>query len=62
MGIQGQLPNINIITHGGGKTGADADNQPNIYKIVPKDDRYDPVKQKLFLKNEIEIFKSLPTP
>jgi hypothetical protein len=61
-GIEGQLPKINIITHGGAKTGADADNQPKIQKVVPKDDRYDPVKQKLFLKNAIEIFKSIPTP
>jgi hypothetical protein len=30
--IKGQLPNINIITQGGAKTGADADNLPKIQK------------------------------
>jgi hypothetical protein len=60
--LKGQLPKINIVTHGGAKTGVDADSQPKIQKVVPKDDRYDPVKQKLFLKNEIEIFKRIPTP
>jgi hypothetical protein len=61
MGIEGKLPNNNIITHGGAKTGADADNHPKIQKVVPKDDRYDHVKQKLLFKNAIEIFKSIPT-
>ena len=31
---------------------------PRFRKLFP---RYDPVKQKLFLKNEIEIFKSVTT-
>jgi hypothetical protein len=62
MKIEGQLTNINIIIHGGAKIGADADSQPEIQKIIPKDDRYDPVKQKLFFKNSIEIFKSVPIP
>jgi hypothetical protein len=26
---------------------------------VPKEDRYDPLKQKLFFKNEIEVFQSI---
>jgi hypothetical protein len=62
MGIEGQLPNINIISHEGEKTGADANKQPKIKKAIPKDDMFDPLKQKLFFKNEIEIFKSIPTP
>jgi hypothetical protein len=48
MGIEGQPPNINIITHRGENIGANTDSQPNIQKAIPKDDRYDHVKQKLF--------------
>jgi hypothetical protein len=62
MGIEGKLPNINIITCRGEKTGADATSQPKIHKAIPKDDRYDLVKQKLIFKNEIEICKIIPTP
>jgi len=60
--IEGQLPNIKIITHGGEKIEVDADNQPKIQKETPKDDRYDPLKQIFFFKDVIEIFKSIPTP
>jgi hypothetical protein len=60
--IEGHLPNINIITHRGEKTGEDTDNQPKIQKTIPKDGKYDPVKQNLFFKNAIEIFKSIPIP
>jgi hypothetical protein len=56
---KGQLPNINIITRGGEKTGADADNLPQIQKAVPKEDRYDPLKHNLFFKNSIEIFQNI---
>jgi hypothetical protein len=52
-GIEGQLTNINISTHGGENTGVDVDNQLNIQKEAPKDDRYDPLKQKLFFKDAI---------
>jgi hypothetical protein len=52
-GIEGQIPNINIITHRGTKNGADADSQPNIQKETPKDDMYDPLKQKIFFKDAI---------
>jgi hypothetical protein len=60
--IKGQLPNINIITRGGVNTRADVGDQSKIQKAIPKDVRYDPVKQKLFLKNSIEIFKRIPIP
>jgi hypothetical protein len=60
-GFEGKLPNINIITHGGAKTRANANNQPKIHKFVPKDGRYDPMKQTFFFKNAIEIFRSIPT-
>jgi hypothetical protein len=61
-GIEGKLPNINIITHGEEKTGVDTNSQLKIQKVIPKDDRYDHVKQKLFFKNAVEIFKSIPIP
>jgi hypothetical protein len=40
----------------------DIHSQPKIQKVIPKDGRYDPMKQKLFFKNAIEIFKSIPIP
>jgi hypothetical protein len=60
--FKGKIPKINIITHGGAKTGADADNHPKIQKASPKDDMYDPLKQKLFFKDAIEIFTGVSTP
>jgi hypothetical protein len=38
------------------KTGADVDTLPQIQKATPKEDRYDPLKQKLLFKDAIEIF------
>jgi hypothetical protein len=29
---------------------------------VPKEDKYDPLKQKLFFKNSIEVFQNIPSP
>jgi hypothetical protein len=60
--IKGKLPNLNIVTRGGEKTGADADNFPQIQKEVPKEDMYDPLKHKLFFKNSIEVFQNIPGP
>jgi hypothetical protein len=54
--IRGQIPNLNIVTRGGGKTGVDIDNLPQIQKATLKEDMYDPMKQKLFFKNAIEEF------
>jgi hypothetical protein len=51
--IKGRLPNLNIVTQGGEKTGADVNNLPHIQKLVPKKDMYDPLKQKIFFKNAI---------
>jgi hypothetical protein len=62
IGIEGHLSNIIIIYRGGAKTRVDANNQPKVQKVVPKDNRYDHMKQKLFFKNAIEIFNSIPTP
>jgi hypothetical protein len=53
--IRGQLPTLNIVTQGGEKTGVDVDNIPQIQKATPKEDIYDPLKQKLLFKNEIEV-------
>jgi hypothetical protein len=61
-GIKENLPKINIITCGGTKIRVDANSQSKIQKASPKDDKYDPLKQKLFFKDAIEIFKSIPTP
>jgi hypothetical protein len=44
--IKGQLANLNIVTRGGAKIGVDAENLPQIQKAAPKEDRYDPLKQK----------------
>jgi hypothetical protein len=52
----GHLPNINIINRGGVKTGADVDNMPKIQKEACKEYRYEPLKQKIFFKNSIEVF------
>jgi hypothetical protein len=60
--VKGKLPKINIITHGGEKTGTDVDNLPKIQKEAPKEDMYDPMKQKLFFKYAIEVFQSIPGP
>jgi hypothetical protein len=54
--VKGKIPKVDIITHGGGKTGKDADSQPKIQKASVKDDMYDPLKQKLFFKDALEIF------
>jgi hypothetical protein len=40
----------------------DEKSHPKIQKVVPKDGKYDLVKQNLFFKNAMEIFKSIPTP
>jgi hypothetical protein len=47
---KGQFPNLNIITQGGAKTGADVDTLPQIQKETPKGDRYDPLKKNCSLK------------
>ena len=60
--IKGQFPNLNIITWGGEKIGADADTLPQIQKATPKYSRYDPLKQKLFFKDAIEVFHNTPSP
>jgi hypothetical protein len=56
--IEEKTPNINIITRGGTRTCVDVDNstQSNIHKVVPEDVRYDPLTQKQFLKDDVEIF------
>jgi hypothetical protein len=36
-------------------TGVDADSLPQVQKAVPKGDRYDPLKKKLFFKDAIEV-------
>jgi hypothetical protein len=59
---KGQFPNLNIVTRGGAKTGADVDTLPQIQKETPKGDRYDPLKQKLFFKDAIEVFQNIPSP
>jgi hypothetical protein len=59
--IIGQLPNLNIVTQGGAKTGTDADKLPQIQKATPKEDKYDPLKHKLFFKNAIEVFHNIPS-
>jgi hypothetical protein len=56
------LPNLNIVTRGGAKTGAHADNLPQIQKETLKECRYDALKQKLFFKNAIEVFQNIPIP
>jgi hypothetical protein len=60
--IIGKFPNLNIVTQGGAKTGVDVDNLPQIQKETPKEDRHDPIKQKLFFKNSIEVFQNIPGP
>jgi hypothetical protein len=60
MIYKGQWPNINIVTQGGANTRADADTLPQIQKVVPKDDRYDPLKKKMFFKDSIEVFQNIP--
>jgi hypothetical protein len=55
--VEGRLPKVDIITHGGEKTREDEDNQPKIHKASPKDDMYDPLKQKIFFKDAVEIFR-----
>jgi hypothetical protein len=42
--IRRHLPNLNIVTRGGEKIGADVDNLPQIQKETLKEDRYDPLK------------------
>jgi hypothetical protein len=59
--IKGRLDNLNIITRGGSKTGADDDTPPQIQKETPKEDRYDPLKHKMFLKYAIEVFQNIPS-
>jgi hypothetical protein len=59
--LKDNCPNLNIVTRGGARTGADADALPQIQKEVPKGDRYDPLKQKLFFKYAIEAFQSIPS-
>ena len=61
MFIRGKLLNLNIVTRGGEKTSANADNLPQIQKEAPKEDRYDPSKQMLFFKNSIEVFHNIPS-
>jgi hypothetical protein len=60
--IKGEFPNLNIVTRGGEKTGADADTLPQIHKASYKEDMYDPLKQKLFFKYAIEVFQNIPSP
>jgi hypothetical protein len=60
--IRGQLPNLNIVTQGGEKTGIDTDNLPHIQKATPKEDMNDPPKHKLFFKNSIEVFHNISSP
>ena len=42
--IKGQFPNLNIVTRGGAKIGADVDTLPKIQKATPKEDMYDPLR------------------
>jgi hypothetical protein len=53
-----KVPNINIITRGGTRTSVDVDNlnQSKIQKVVPEDIGYDPLVQKYFFKDVVEIF------
>jgi hypothetical protein len=60
--FEGKIPKINIITCRGEKTWAYADSQPKIEKETPKNDRYDPLKTKLFFKYAIEIFVGVSAP
>jgi hypothetical protein len=60
--IKGHIQNINLINSGGENIGADAYGQPKIQKVIPKEERYDPVKHNLFFKNAIDIFKNVPIP
>jgi hypothetical protein len=59
---KGQFPNLNIVTRGGAKKRVDVDTLPQIQKETPKGDRYDPLKQKLFFKDAIEVFQNIPSP
>jgi hypothetical protein len=53
-----KVPNINIITRGGTRTGADLDNpnQSKIQKVVLVDAKYDPLRKKEFFQNVVEMF------
>jgi hypothetical protein len=53
---KGKFLNINIFTQGGARIGFDVDDLPHIQKAIPKEDRYDPLKQKMFFKDAIEAF------
>jgi hypothetical protein len=55
--VKGRLPKVDTITCRGEKTRACENNRPNIQKTTPKDDRYDPLKKKLFFKDAVEIFR-----
>jgi hypothetical protein len=59
-----KAPNINIITRGGTRTGVDVDNstQRKIHKVVPEDVKYDPLVQKQFFKDVVEIFRWISNP
>jgi hypothetical protein len=43
------------------KTRDNVDALPQIQKARPKGDKYDPLKQKLFFKDAIEVFQSIPS-
>jgi hypothetical protein len=44
------------------KTKEVVENQPKVQKSSPKNDMYDPFKQTIFFKDEIEIFKDESSP
>jgi hypothetical protein len=53
---------ISSINHRGEKYGEYANNRPKIQKASPKDNSYDPLKQKLFFKDVVEIFRDESNP
>jgi hypothetical protein len=59
LGTEENVPNINIITRGGTRTGVDVVNstQRNICKVVLEDVAYDPLVKKYFFKDVVEMFR-----
>jgi hypothetical protein len=57
--VEEKAPIINIITRGGTRVGVDVDNstQRNICKPVPKDFTYEPLLEKKFFNDIVEIFQ-----